>query len=116
MKAVSRRNPNIFVLLPALNEEKSIGLVTNDIPRDIVKEIVVIDNGSTDNTSEVVREHGASALYESTKGYGHDQRLCQSRDWNPANHILIAVQAGIVSPQRSQRSQRVYQLMAINDQ
>jgi glycosyltransferase involved in cell wall biosynthesis len=71
MKAVSRRNPNIFVLVPALNEEKSIGSVIDDIPRDIVKEIVVIDNGSTDNTSGVVRDHGATALYESTKGYGH---------------------------------------------
>jgi glycosyltransferase involved in cell wall biosynthesis len=71
MKAVSRRNPNIFVLIPALNEEKSIGSVIDDIPRDIVKEIVVIDNGSTDNTSGVVRDHGATALYESTKGYGH---------------------------------------------
>jgi hypothetical protein len=35
MKAESQRKANIFVLIPALNEEKSIGSVIDDIPRDI---------------------------------------------------------------------------------
>ncbi|MCP5054228.1 MAG: glycosyltransferase family 2 protein [bacterium] len=71
MKPELQSNLNIFVLIPALNEEKSIGSVIDDIPRDIVKEVVVIDNGSTDNTGEAVQYHGATILYENEKGYGH---------------------------------------------
>lgn len=63
--------PNIFVLIPALNEEQSIGSVIDDIPKDLIKEIIVIDNGSQDSTPEVVRQHGATALFEITRGYGH---------------------------------------------
>jgi len=63
--------PKIFVLIPALNEEQSIGSVLDDIPKDIVEEVIVIDNGSCDGTSQMVRDHGGTALYESTPGYGH---------------------------------------------
>ncbi len=64
-------NASVFVLIPALNEAESIGNVIDDIPKEIVREIVVIDNGSTDNTAEIVRNHGATALFQQTKGYGH---------------------------------------------
>lgn len=60
-----------FVLIPVLNEEESIGRVIDDIPRNRVVEIVVINNGSTDNTEAVARTHGAVVLTETTRGYGH---------------------------------------------
>jgi len=63
--------PRIFVLIPALNEEASIGAVIDDIPKDIVTETVVIDNGSTDNTAETAKGHGATVLTEMERGYGH---------------------------------------------
>ncbi len=62
---------NIFVLIPALNEEQSIGAVIDDIPKHIITEIIVINNGSTDNTVETAQSHGATTLTETTKGYGH---------------------------------------------
>ena len=61
----------VFVLIPALDEEASIGRVIDDIPRDMVKEIVVISNGSSDRTTEVARQHGAVVLTENKRGYGH---------------------------------------------
>lgn len=63
--------PSIFVLIPALNEEKSIGNVIDDISIDIVTEIVVINNGSSDNTVREAQRHGATVLTETTRGYGH---------------------------------------------
>ncbi len=39
------------VIIPALNEEKALGLVLRDIPRSIVDQVIVVDNGSSDNTS-----------------------------------------------------------------
>jgi glycosyltransferase involved in cell wall biosynthesis len=68
---VNEKKPNIFVLVPALNEEQSIGSVIDDIPGDIIREIIVIDNGSTDGTMAAAQSHGATALTETTKGYGH---------------------------------------------
>ncbi|MBI5410231.1 MAG: glycosyltransferase family 2 protein [Nitrospirae bacterium] len=60
----------VTVIIPALNEEESLPLVLRDIPRDLVGEIVVVDNGSTDNTFSVARDHGATVLKEDKRGYG----------------------------------------------
>jgi glycosyltransferase involved in cell wall biosynthesis len=59
------------VIIPALNEEESLPLVIKDIPRDLgIEIIVVVDNGSSDNTPQVARDMGATVLYEPMKGYG----------------------------------------------
>lgn len=60
----------IYVIIPALNEEKAISKVIEDIPW-VVDEVIVINNGSTDLTSEVAREAGATVLEESRAGYGY---------------------------------------------
>ena len=58
------------VIIPALNEEKSIDKVINDIDRDLVEEVIVVDNGSTDQTISVAREAGATVLQDDEGGYG----------------------------------------------
>jgi len=60
---------NIKVIIPAYNEEKSIGLVVADIPK-IVSEIIVINNNSSDNTGVIAEKAGAIVLTENKKGYG----------------------------------------------
>lgn len=59
----------ICVIIPVLNESDSIAMVINDIP-DFVDEIVVVDNGSIDNSIEVAKKAGATVLSENEKGYG----------------------------------------------
>ena len=61
----------IDVIIPAFNEEKSIGLVLRDIPKDIVREVIVCNNASTDQTGEVAVEAGATVVYQPAKGYGN---------------------------------------------
>jgi glycosyltransferase involved in cell wall biosynthesis len=68
---VSTDCTRIAVVIPALNEESSIGLVINAIPRPLVAEIIVVDNGSTDSAAAVARDSGAIVLFESRKGYGY---------------------------------------------
>ncbi len=64
------KNKKISVIIPALNEEKSISRVLNDLPKDIVDEIIVVDNGCTDNTAQVAAYAGAKVVREEIKGYG----------------------------------------------
>ena len=59
------------VVIPAFNEESSIGRVVDAIPRFAVSEIIVVNNGSSDSTATVAREAGATVLSEPRKGYGY---------------------------------------------
>jgi len=62
--------PKIAVVIPAYNEAASIGLVLDDLLRDAVAQVVVVDNGSTDGTAVVARERGAQVVDEPRRGYG----------------------------------------------
>ncbi len=63
-------SPKISVIIPAYNEEESLPHVLNDLPRDRLHQIIVVDNRSTDRTSEVARANGATVVYEKRQGYG----------------------------------------------
>ena len=60
---------SVKVVIPAQNEEQAIGKVLSEIP-DIVNEVIVVDNGSTDDTPKVARSHGATVISEPVPGYG----------------------------------------------
>ncbi|HVG09916.1 MAG TPA: glycosyltransferase family 2 protein [Thermoanaerobaculia bacterium] len=60
----------IAVVIPALNEERSLPSVLSDIPRPPVRRIVVADNGSADGTARVAREGGAEVVPAPRRGYG----------------------------------------------
>ena len=60
----------ISVVIPVLNEQDSIGLVIKEIPPQMVDEIIVVDNGSTDNTIAVAQCAGARVVKEEVRGYG----------------------------------------------
>lgn len=59
----------IRVIIPAYNEEESIGKVIAEIP-SFVTEIIVVSNNSSDNTENVAKAAGATVLREGQKGYG----------------------------------------------
>ncbi|MHB0754754.1 glycosyltransferase family 2 protein [Polaribacter sp. M15] len=62
--------PIIKVIIPAYNEQDSIGNVIQDIP-NIVDEVIVISNNSTDDTELNAKNAGATVLSEERKGYGN---------------------------------------------
>ena len=69
-KFASMKDNIITVIIPAYNEEKSIGKVIQDIPGDSINHVIVVNNNSTDNTMEVAKNAGAIVLSEDRKGYG----------------------------------------------
>lgn len=62
--------PLIDIIIPAFNEQESIGKVIQDIPKEWVREIVVCNNNSTDQTKERALEAGATVILADQKGYG----------------------------------------------
>lgn len=61
--------PHILVIIPAFNEAESIQKVIREIPEE-VSEVVVVDNGSTDETAMCAKRVGATLLHEPKRGYG----------------------------------------------
>jgi glycosyltransferase involved in cell wall biosynthesis len=62
--------PKIKVIIPAYNEQDSIASVIKDIP-EIVDEVIVVNNNSTDHTVINAKRAGATVLTENNKGYGY---------------------------------------------
>ncbi len=63
--------PIIDVVIPAFNEENAIGNVLRDIPMDWVREVVVCNNLSTDQTARIAAEAGATVVDAPIQGYGN---------------------------------------------
>lgn len=62
--------PLIDVIIPAYNEENSIGLVIKDLPKDLVRNVIVCNNNSNDQTKNVALSHGAIVVDQAIPGYG----------------------------------------------
>jgi dolichol-phosphate hexosyltransferase len=63
------KSQKITVISPCLNEEQGIEKVLRRMP-EFVDEVIVVDNGSTDRTSDVARSFGARVIREDVRGYG----------------------------------------------
>ena len=61
---------SILVIIPAFNEENSVGNVVRDIPAGLVSEVVVVNNNSNDQTAVEAARAGATVLDEPIQGYG----------------------------------------------
>lgn len=64
-----RQGQTVAVIIPALDEERAIGRVLSAIP-DWVDQVIVADNGSSDATAAIAREHGALVVKQPRRGYG----------------------------------------------
>jgi glycosyltransferase involved in cell wall biosynthesis len=71
-------NKKVVVVLPAYNAEKTLEVTYNEIPFDIVDEVVLVDDASKDNTVALAQKMGISHVirHEQNKGYGGNQKTC----------------------------------------
>jgi glycosyltransferase involved in cell wall biosynthesis len=76
------KGQTITVIIPCLNEEQGIEQVLRRMP-EFVDQVIVVDNGSTDRTSDVARGFGAEVIREEVRGYGRSYKKgfsCASSD------------------------------------
>jgi len=67
------KTQKITVIIPCLNEEQGIESVLRRMP-DFVDQVIVVDNGSTDRTSEVAASFGVQVIREDVRGYGRSYK------------------------------------------
>lgn len=85
----------VDVIIPAWNEEKSIGHVVRDIDRSIVRNVFVIDNNSSDTTAKVATSAGAIVLHEKRQGYGSAclKGIAVARNQQPKADVIVFMDA-----------------------
>ncbi len=80
----------IIVVMPAYNAEKTIRRTYSDIPKDIVDEVIVIDDYSTDKTIETAKGVGLKVYaHDKNKGYGGNQKTCYQKAIKNGADIII---------------------------
>lgn len=80
------KSKNVSLVLPAFNEEKAIEKTIREFQKvDIFDEIIVVDNNSSDKTSQIAKKCGVIVVSEKRQGYGYALR----RGYSEANSDLI---------------------------
>jgi glycosyltransferase involved in cell wall biosynthesis len=81
----------IIVVMPAYNAEKTLEMTCNEIPMDIVDEVILTDDLSKDNTIKKAAELGIKEIqkHEQNKGYGGNQKTCYNRALELGADIVI---------------------------
>tara|TARA_B110000285_G_scaffold43493_1_gene48401 strand:- start:6616 stop:7362 length:747 start_codon:yes stop_codon:yes gene_type:complete len=75
------KGKKLVVILPAYNAEKTLKKTYDEIPFDIVDDVVLVDDKSSDNTAALAREIGINhvIVHEQNKGYGGNQKSCYNK-------------------------------------
>lgn len=75
------KNNKICVVLPAYNAAQTLEKTYREIPMDIVDDVILVDDHSTDETVEVAHQLGIRHIikHESNKGYGGNQKSCYNK-------------------------------------
>lgn len=78
------------LVIPALNEEESLGHVLEAVDTDLLSEIILVDGGSSDRTVDIAKANGARVIQESRRGYG---RACATGVAHAQAEIIIFMDA-----------------------
>lgn len=84
-------NKKIVVVLPAYNAAQTLAKTYNEIPFDIVDDVILVDDASKDNTSELGKEIGIKHVikHQQNKGYGGNQKTCYNKAKEIGADIVI---------------------------
>ena len=87
-----KKSPKIIVVMPAYYAEKTVEQTYNDLPRDLISEIILVDDASTDKTVEVAKKLGLTVFrHKENTGYGGNQKTCYDQALKRNPDIIIMV-------------------------
>jgi hypothetical protein len=83
--SIVRNGKRILMIMPAYRAGRTLEATWRDLPRDIVDDIVVVDDASDDDTVPVARALGLDViLHPRNAGYGGNQKTCYREAWRAA--------------------------------
>ncbi len=85
------RGKKIIVVMPAYNAEKTLEKTYAEVPREIVDEVILVDDKSSDNTAALARKLGIDKVivHEKNKGYGGNQKTCYATALKSGADIVV---------------------------
>jgi SAM-dependent methyltransferase len=88
----NNKDPKIIAVLPAYNAALTLGRTIKDIPSDVVKEIILVDDASTDQTVSTAKVLGLKVfVHPKNKGYGANQKTCYREALAAGADIVVMV-------------------------
>ncbi|MBI1920710.1 MAG: glycosyltransferase family 2 protein [Geobacter sp.] len=85
-------NKKIVVVLPAYNAANTLEMTFNEIPREVVDDVVLVDDASRDETAEIARKLGIrTVVHRQNRGYGGNQKTCYSTALGLGADIVVMV-------------------------
>lgn len=82
----------VIVVMPAYNAEKTLKKTYNDIPKGIVDEVILVDDGSHDKTVSIAKKLGIKTfVHPQNRGYGGNQKTCYTIALNEKADIVVMI-------------------------
>lgn len=87
-----KTSDRVVVVMPAYNAAKTLEKTFNDIPKSLVDEVILVDDGSHDKTVEVAKKLGLTTFtHPQNRGYGGNQKSCYTLALNTNADIIIMI-------------------------
>ena len=84
------RDQKVIVVLPAYNAERTLEATYHEIPYDLVDEVILVDDASSDKTVAVARALGiVTIVHEKNRGYGSNQKTCYAAALERGADIVV---------------------------
>ncbi len=89
---IQSQRPKVVVVMPAYNAAKTLRMTYADLPRDMLHSVILVDDGSSDETAQVARELGLELfLHNRNYGYGANQKTCYREALRNGADIIVMV-------------------------
>ncbi|KKP94018.1 MAG: Glycosyl transferase, group 2 family protein [Parcubacteria group bacterium GW2011_GWA1_36_12] len=88
----SKKSPKIIVVMPAYNAEKTVNDTYRDLPKDLISEVILVDDSSGDKTVEKAKKLGITVyVHKKNRGYGANQKTCYDESLKRNPDIVVMV-------------------------